>query len=381
MTPLEPAEVTAPPPDPVGKIIRPRPSSRSRLLSTVLWGAVIFGTMILLTEGKSFFIPLVIALIAVYLVHAVTRLIRAIPVIGRYIPGPVALVLSFVTIFALGYGLFSIVADNALSVANEAPKYQTRLINIQKEWFARLQLEEPASVGEVLGQIDLRTTFTTVASSVATLLSNLTLIFLYSLFLLIELRALPAKLDALFINPARRRMVLTMVTRIDKDIQTYLGVKTAVSLVTALLSYILMRLVNLDFAEFWALLVFVLNFIPTIGSIFATIFPTLLALVQFDSFGPVLLIGLGITAIQQLMGSILEPNIMGESLNLSPLVVFVSLILWGNLWGILGMFLCVPITVILVIILSNFDRTRWVAVLLSKNGTLRIHAKMPGAPE
>jgi predicted PurR-regulated permease PerM len=351
---------------------------QSRLLNTVLWGAVVFGTMFLLVQGKAFFIPLVIALIAVYLVHAVTRLIRSLPKIGSYIPKPIALVLSFVTIFALGYGLFSIVADNALSVANEAPKYQQRLINLQKEWFARFKIEEPASMSEIFRQLDLRSAFTMIATSVATLLGNITLILLYSLFLLIELRSLPSKLSALLPDPERREMVADILERIDKDIQTYLGVKTVVSLITALLSYIVMRIVNLDFAEFWALLVFVLNFIPTIGSIFATAFPTLLALVQFESLGPVLFVGIGITAIQQLMGSILEPNIMGESLNLSPLVVFGSLILWGNLWGIVGMFLCVPITVILTIILSNFDRTRWVAVLLSKNGSLRIKARMPG---
>lgn len=352
----------------------------SRLLNTVLWMAVIFGTMVILTQGKSFFIPIVIALIAVYLVHAVSRLIKCLPKVGRIIPGPVAVVFAFVIIFALGYGLFSIVADNALSVANEAPKYQARLIALQQEWFAKFKIEEPASIGEIVRQIDLRSTFTTVAASVATLLGNLTLIFLYSLFLLIELRHLPKKLDALFPDHGRRELISTMLTRIDKDIQTYLGVKTLVSLITALLSYIIMRVVGLDFAEFWALLVFVLNFIPTIGSIFSTLFPSLLALVQFESLGPVLFVAIGITAVQQLMGSILEPNIMGESLNLSPLVVFLSLILWGNLWGILGMFLCVPITVILVIIISNFERTRWVAVMLSKNGTLRIHAKLPGTP-
>jgi AI-2 transport protein TqsA len=355
--------------------------THSRLLNTVLWMAVVFGTLILLTQGKSFFIPIVIALIAVYLVHAVSRMIRNLPRIGRFIPGPVAVVMSFVTIFALGYGLFSIVADNAQSVANEAPKYQARLISLQKEWFAKIQIEEPPTMGELVRQIDIRSTFTTVASSVATLLGNLTLILLYTLFLLIELRFLPSKLDALFPDADRREMIREILTRIDKDIRTYLGVKTLVSLITSLVSYAIMRIVGLDFAEFWALLVFLLNFIPTIGSIFSTLFPTLLALVQFESLGPVLFVAIGITAVQQLMGSILEPNIMGESLNLSPLVVFVSLIMWGNLWGIVGMLLCVPITVILVIILSNFERTRWVAVMLSKNGTLRIHAKMPGSPE
>ena len=133
-----------------------------------------------------------------------------------------------------------------------------------------------------------------------------------------------------------------------------------------------MRFVGLDFAEFWALLVFILNFIPTIGSIVATALPGLLGLVQFESWKPVLILLIGITAIQQSLGNFIEPNLMGITLNLSPLVVVMSLLLWGMLWGIVGMFLCVPITVILVIILGNFPSTQWVAVLLSKDGRIRI---------
>jgi AI-2 transport protein TqsA len=133
-----------------------------------------------------------------------------------------------------------------------------------------------------------------------------------------------------------------------------------------------MRALGLHFAEFWALLVFILNYIPTIGSIFATIFPSLLALVQFESLVPFVVLLVGITLIQQLLGSFIEPNLMGMTLNLSPLVVVVSLIVWGLIWGVVGMFLCVPITVIIVIILANFPATRWVAVLLSKAGRLKV---------
>ena len=351
------------------------------LLAVSLWSALIFGTMILLSQGKSFFIPLVIAMIAVYLIHALSRAIRRVPLIGRYIPAAVALVLSFVAIFFLGYGLFSLVADNARTVALEAPRYQAKLVQMQADFFQRFQIGEPASMIDIFQSLDLRGMFTTVATGLGALLANITLVFLYTLFLLLETRYLSTKLEALFPDAGRRHMVIDIIDRIDKDIQTYLGVKTLVSLITGLLSYLIMRIVGLDFAEFWALLIFVLNYIPTIGSIFSTLFPTILAVVQFESIGPILLVGVGIICIQQLMGSILEPNIMGESLNLSPLVVVVSLILWGNLWGIVGMFLCVPITVILVIILSNFERTRWVAVMLSKNGTLRIQAKMPGSPD
>src|SRR5258708_8887463 len=118
--------------------------------------------------------------------------------------------------------------------------------------------------------------------------------------------------------------------RIDRDIHSYLGVKTAVSLSTAILAYILMRIVGLDFAEFWALLIFILHFIPTIGVIVATILPTLLAAVQFDHIGPCLVVGIGITAIAMLMGNIVEPNIMAETLNLRPLTVIIGVIPWGR---------------------------------------------------
>lgn len=353
-------------------------SAHGPLLSAVLWFALVFGSLILLSLGKNFFVPLVIALIAVYLIHALSRGIQGLPWLGRFLPPAVAVILSFATIFVLGYGLFSLVADNALSVANKAPEYQARLMQVQGDLFQKFGWEEPKSVGDVFRTFNLREIFTTVATSLANLLGNLTLIFLYSLFVLIELRFLPAKLKALFPDPDKQALVSDILRRIDQDIQTYVGVKTVVSLITGVLSYIIMRIVGLDFAEFWALLVFVLNFIPTIGSIFSTLFPSLLALVQFESLGPILFVAIGITAVQQLMGSILEPNIMGQSLNLSPLVVIISLILWGNLWGIVGMFLCVPITVILVIILGNFERTRWVAILLSKSGSLRLQVKLPG---
>lgn len=343
---------------------------RNPLLNAVLWGAVVIASLMVVYVGKNFFIPIVVALIAVYLIHAVSRAIRALHIRDHHLPGPVCIVLAFVLIFSLGYLLFSIVADNAMSIANEAPKYQALLLELQRDVFQRFGVEEPDALQQFFRDIDLRAVFTTVAGGLASLLGNVTLVFLYSIFLLLEIRFIPAKLDALFPNQTRRRVVDELIQRIDRDIQRYLGVKTLVSFVTALLSYTIMRVMGLDFAEFWGLLIFVFNFIPTIGSILATILPSILAVVQFQSWPEVLIIIIGITAIQQLMGSIIEPNIMGETLNLSPLVVVLSLIMWGSLWGIVGMFLCVPITVILVIILSNFETTRWVAVLLSKTGSV-----------
>lgn len=342
-----------------------------KLLNGVLWTAVVVTALVVLREGKDLFIPLVIALVAVYLITVLSRMAQRIKINGYSLPSAITMILSFAFIFGVGYALFKLVAENALLVAEAAPGYQARLIQLQRDLFVTLGVEEPMEARQIIRSIDLQSAFTTVASTLAGVLGRVSLVFLYSLFILIELRFLEAKLNALIPNDTRRHHVMHILKRIDADIHKYLGVKTIISLITAILSYIVMRLVGLDFAEFWAVLVFILNFIPTLGSIAATILPTILAAVQFTSLGPFLVVGIGITAIQQLLGSIIEPNLMGETLNISPLVVFGSLILWGYIWGIVGMFLCVPITVIIVIVMSNFDSTRWVSILLSKTGQVR----------
>jgi predicted PurR-regulated permease PerM len=291
---------------------------------------------------------------------------------GLRIPQPLALGLSFLTVIGLSWVLISIIADNAMQVAEIVPRYQGRLLKIQAELFMAAGFEQPPAMPEFFRNVDIAGLIAMVATNLAGLLKNTMLVLVFAVFLLLESRFITAKIQALFPDPQRRQRIEGIIRRVDTDIQTYFGVKTLVSLATALLSYGVMRFVGLDFAAFWALLVFILNFIPTIGSIVATILPGLLGLVQFESWRPVLVLVLGITVIQQALGNFIEPNLMGITLNLSPLVVVMSLLLWGMLWGIVGMFLCVPITVILVIILGNFPSTRWVAVLLSKEGQTRI---------
>jgi predicted PurR-regulated permease PerM len=339
-----------------------------RLLVATLWVALGLMSLALVRVGKDFFVPLVIAIIAVYLIKILARLIGTARLGTRRLPESVALLLSFLIILAFSYLLISIVADNALKVAEVVPRYRERLVQLHAQLFSALRVEQSRAMGDLLGQVDFTEIITAVATNLAALLKNTTLIFIYGIFLLFEARWIPAKIDALFPGEGQRGVADELIRRIDRDIQTYFGVKTLISAATAILSYAVMRWVNLDFAAFWALLVFILNFIPTIGSIVATVVPSLFALLQFQGFGPFLVVAIGIAAIQQLLGNLIEPNLMGHTLNLSPLVVVMSLILWGILWGVVGMFLCVPITVICVIVLSNFESTRWVSVLLSKTG-------------
>ena len=196
------------------------------------------------------------------------------------------------------------------------------------------------------------------------------LILLYTFFLLIEQHTFPNKVKALKFDNARIGRVSILIDKINKSVRTYIGVKFAASFATGLLSYIVIRFVGLEFALFWAFLIFTFNFIPTIGSIVATIFPSMIALVQFDHLSPFFIVLVGVGIIQLGIGGILEPKLYGDSLNISPFIIVISLVLWGLLWGIVGMLLCVPITVIMINVFAQFPKTRSVAVLLSQNGKL-----------
>ena len=161
-----------------------------------------------------------------------------------------------------------------------------------------------------------------------------------------------------------------MLHQIDRDIRRYVRIKTTLATLTSALAYAVMAWVGVDFAGFWAVMVFFFYYIPTIGSILAIVAPALLTLVQFDHLTPFLIVLLVIGTIQIVMANVIEPAIMGRSLNLSPLVVIVSLMVWGTIWGVVGMFLCMPIMVVLMIVFAHFETTRPVAVLLSADGRI-----------
>ena len=140
------------------------------------------------------------------------------------------------------------------------------------------------------------------------------------------------------------------------------------SFLTAGLCYVILLFYGVDFAEVWALLIFLLNFIPTIGSIIAVIIPALVALVQFDTvWTSVQLLAL-MGFVQFLIGNVVSPRYMGKTLNLSPFVVIVALTFWGTIWGIEGAFLSVPITASIAIICQYVPGWRWIAILLSSDG-------------
>jgi predicted PurR-regulated permease PerM len=180
----------------------------------------------------------------------------------------------------------------------------------------------------------------------------------------------PKKLKAMYPDKERYNHMNNLVNKIDFSIGNYIALKTLVSLLTGFLSYFALLFIGIDAPLFWAFLIFVLNFIPTIGSLIATLFPTFFALLQFGEITPAILVLAIVGSIQLIVGNLVEPRLMGNTLNISPLVVFLTLSLWGVMWGITGMLLSVPITVILIIIMSEFPATQPIAILLSQKGKI-----------
>ena len=321
-------------------------------------------TIYFLVTGRELLIPFAISVIVWYLINALSRLYR------RFVrlPGWAALSASIVTLVVVIALIIEMVSGNIAAVRDAAPVYQANLELLIKKVMKLGGLEQMPTIGHVLEQFDMRALIGGVVGATASVAGSAGLIFIYVVFLLTEQRTFDRKLKALFPEPHRESEVRAMLHEIQKRTQAYVSVKTLMSVATGIASYLVMVAVGVDLAGFWAFLIFLLNYIPTFGSLLGVVFPSLMTLVQFASLTPFVVVLVGLGVIQVVVGNMIEPRIMGKSLNVSPLVVIVSLAVWGSVWGVTGMFLCVPITVILMIVLAEFPRTRPVAILLSADG-------------
>jgi predicted PurR-regulated permease PerM len=207
---------------------------------------------------------------------------------------------------------------------------------------------------------------------VRSLTGNSVTIFLYTVFMLLERGRIFRKINLLNSDEDTRRAVNETIGDMARLVREYITVKTVVNLIVATISYFIMLFVGVDFAGFWALLIFLFNFIPIVGAISAISLPVILSLVQPEGGGvQTALLALALlVGTEQAMSSGIEPRLIGRSLNLSPLVILLSLAVWGSLWGFAGMLLAVPITVTIMIILTQFESTRPIAILLSDNGEI-----------
>jgi AI-2 transport protein TqsA len=285
----------------------------------------------------------------------------------KKVPTFLALSLVILSVIAIGF-LLTILFQTSLSdFSNTLPLYKERIdLKKMEVWLENIGFEIPDQILlDYFNPNILIKILGSMLSSIGSMLSNTLLIVLIVIFILLEAVGFPEKVKASFIDPETS---LEQVNRFVDTVQRYVVIKSIVSLATGIGITILLSIIGVDFPVLWGLLAFLLNYIPNIGSIIAAIPAVLLALIQLG-YVEAILATLGYLVVNFVMGNIIEPRLMGQRLGLSTLVVFLSLIFWGWVFGPIGMLLSVPLTMSVKIALDNSKNTQWISTLLSSGVT------------
>jgi AI-2 transport protein TqsA len=336
-----------------------------RLTSFTLSFILVYLVGTIVIAGQSFFIPFLIALMIAYLIIALAEWVRKI----TRLPMGIAYFCSISGIVGILYVVSVVVSGNIQTLIELIPVYQIKLEALIHGFFEQFNLPQP-EFANWFGELSFASFLGEFAYTIRDIASRAGIITLYVIFMMIEYHYFYDKFAALFKTKEGLESAENIMSKIAQKTKSYLRIKTFLSLTTASISYLLLLIVGVDFAEFWALLIFLLNYIPTIGSVVSTIFPCLLTLLQFETFLPFVIVTTGLVTLQFVVGNLIEPRVMGNYFNLSGLVIILSLTITGYIWGVIGMILCVPILMMISIILSSFPSTRPVAVILSKDGSL-----------
>lgn len=345
--------------------------SNDRIVVAFAWLGIVMMVATILVVGRDVLIPLAIAILIWHLINALGDLYHRVRIRGQTAPNWARLTLAVITILVLLGIVVEVIVDNVGSVAAAAPVYDENLRKLLPQVFALFGQDEPPTLSQLIARIDIGGYVGLVSAALAGLVGDIGLIALYVAFMLFEQEMFDRKVDLLFADPERAARIRSLLGHIERQIEKYLWIKTVAGIAKALPSYLILVLVGVDYAGFWGLLVFLVHFIPTIGSVLGVALPALLAFLQFADLGTLAIVTVALSLVQFTISDIVEPKMMGDTLNLSPVVVILALAVWSTIWGIAGMFLCVPITAIIIIVCAHFDASRPVAVLLSAKGRVQ----------
>lgn len=312
--------------------------------------------------AQSILIPVLIALfLAILCAPAVMWLRR------RKVPTLLAVVLVVCVVMAVLAGFAAIVGGSVNGFTAALPRYQERFNSLSDSvgaWLAGHDVRlKGADIFETLSPSSILGMLGGALKGLVSALSNTVLVLLTLVFMLVEAAGFPAKLRAAL---GDAEADLGRFDNMAGQVQQYLGIKTVLSLGTGLVIGVWLAVLGVDFAVLWGFLAFLLNYIPNIGSVVAAVPAVLLAFIQLGMVHA-LLAAAGFLVVNMVLGNIVEPALLGRRLGMSTLVVFLSLVFWGWVWGPVGMLLSVPLTMIVKISLENSEDLRWVAVLLDSS--------------
>ncbi|MBV9332105.1 MAG: AI-2E family transporter [Alphaproteobacteria bacterium] len=319
----------------------------------IVGSAALLGLMVV---GQPLLVPLVFALLLWAVVNAMVEALTAFRV-PRWAAFGGAVLLLVLTIWLI----LQIVGNQASGLAVAIPTYSRRLTDIAVRLLTPLKIH--LNPKDFFSTADVTSFLTTAAASIGTSLLAVIQVLVYMGFLLSEQHQMADKVARLQKDAARHNEIREIVAAIARQIQSYLGVCTVLSAIMAGATFALLTILGVQFAAFWAVIVFLLTYVPTIGAI-GVIFPALMALVQFGTFGAPIIILVVLGGLHFVLLNVAETLILGQTLNLSPFAIILALTFWGLVWGVAGLFLAVPVTGAIAIVCNHIPHLRWIAILL-----------------
>ena len=326
--------------------------------------------VVILITFKDILIPITIAILLTYLFHPLLELLKH----KFKIPRPIGLIMIFILNFAVFYvlGLIFISSFGGFSTKIEyyGDKLSQIIIDILGPFNLTLhELEGILSVeiqkfdaGRFLKKLFDAGIIQGFVSSFSNLLTNFFIVMLFWVFMIMGKNKFEERLKVAFSSSSVD--VEKQIQAINEQLQSYLIIKTLISLATGVTFTVILTIYGIDFALIWGLLAFVLNYIPNVGSLLATLFPILIALLDYGFGFASISIALLLFIAQNIFGNVIEPKYLGKTLDLSPVFILMSLIFWGWVWGIVGMFLAVPIAALLKIFCNNIEPLKPIAILI-----------------
>ena len=348
--------------------------STQKLQTAALSFIALIGLGVFLHITRSFMVPFVVAVLLSFLLVPVANFFAKLKVPG-FIINSMVIVGMFIILTAIGFLAFGALNSIKSEIPEYAMKFKSTFFSLSDSIKGVLQVDIAKEYRDVTFQqlfnlVSPMSLFQTINQSVGTFitfLSKLTLMMIFLLFILSGRKVLVDKI--LYVLDAKEDISSSnfrAAQSIARQIQTYLWLKTVISIVTGSVFGLVAYLMGLDFAIIWGFMGFLLNFIPSIGPVVASVPPILLSFLQFDSLLWAIFTSFLMAGVQFLSGNVIEPMVMGERLNLNIITILLSLFLWGLIWGIPGMILAVPITAAINIMFQNIPRYNDIAVLMSK---------------
>lgn len=331
---------------------------------------VVIALTVILKVGQDLLMPVIAALLAIYVVRGAARAMAGLPLLGA-LSERVRSILTLVALTVLVVLLSAMLAGSLQAIVAAAPEYEERFRQVVTSVADMFGVGSDGIFRTIRATfedlIDVRSLIGFVIGSLGSLGSLIFMAILYTMFMLAERTTFPHKVARIFDDRTRSETAMRTIETVNDRVTAYLGLKTFINIVLGAVSYVVLFLFGVDFALLWALLIGLFNYIPYIGSYLGVAFPVILAIAQFGNIATPALLCVMLVVVQLVMGNVVEPKLMGRSLNISPFVILVALAVWSALWGIPGAILAVPLTSVIAIVTGAIPSLRWIAVLLAEN--------------